>query len=96
MQSLVLVVVAVGDLQGVQILEPNPFAVERGFDKTRQLHFHENDEEERKINELMTYMFCSDCVIIHEIDQKAHGYYMVFLWVLWVSFTPKLSVTNRQ
>ncbi len=94
MQSLVLVV-AVGDLQGAQILEPNPFAVEQGFDKTRQLHFHENDEE-RKINELMTYMLCSDCVFIHKIDQKPRGFYMVFLWVLWVSFTPKLSVTNCQ
>jgi hypothetical protein len=88
--------VVVGDLQGAQILEPNPLAVEQGFDKTRQLHFHENGEEERKINELTTYMLCSDCVFIHKIDQKPHGFHMVFLWVLWVSFTPKLSVTNCQ
>ncbi len=95
MQSLVLVA-AVGDLQAAQILEPNPFAVEQECDKTRQLHFHENGEEERKINELTTHMLCSDCVFIHKIDQKPHGFYMVFLCVFWVSFTPKLSVTNCQ
>ncbi len=71
----------VRDLQGLQIFEPNPFAVEQGFVKTRQLHFDENDEEERKINELMTYMFFSDYVLSARWSRN----HMDFTWFFFGS-----------